>query len=100
GGSLDGWIKAVEAREAPWTASRYLAHSVPSYAARTVEQVRTDAQGRFQLKGVGRERLVELTLEGPALVHTSISVATRRMSPITRLISTPPAEVTEQVYGA
>ncbi len=36
----------------------------------------TDDDGRFQLKGVGRDRLVTLTLEGPSIVLTCAEVLT------------------------
>src|SRR5262245_11548592 len=39
--------------------------------------VMTDAQGRFTLTGVGRERLVELRVEGPAIATAEIRVMTR-----------------------
>src|SRR5262249_40560201 len=37
----------------------------------------TDADGRFRINGVGRERLVELRLEAPALVTRNLFVTTR-----------------------
>jgi RNA polymerase sigma factor (sigma-70 family) len=39
--------------------------------------VTTGADGRFRLTGLGRDRLVTLTVEGPALEHTLLSVVTR-----------------------
>src|SRR5262249_34986829 len=38
---------------------------------------RTDADGRFRIKGLGRERFVTLRVEGPTIVHRTIYVATR-----------------------
>jgi RNA polymerase sigma factor (sigma-70 family) len=37
----------------------------------------TDADGRFRVTGVGRDRIVRLALEGPAIQHTVFEVATR-----------------------
>jgi RNA polymerase sigma factor (sigma-70 family) len=37
----------------------------------------TDAEGRFRLTGLGRERLMTLALEGPAIPYTSIQAVTR-----------------------
>jgi hypothetical protein len=39
--------------------------------------VTTAADGRFRLTGVGRDRLVSLALEGPAIAHTDLVVTTR-----------------------
>jgi RNA polymerase sigma factor (sigma-70 family) len=39
--------------------------------------VRTDADGRFRLVGLGRDRLVSLTLDGAAIQHTSLTAVTR-----------------------
>jgi RNA polymerase sigma factor (sigma-70 family) len=43
----------------------------------------TDAEGRFAIRGVGRERLAHLTLQGPTIVSTSFGVRTRAGKPIT-----------------
>src|SRR5205807_1804948 len=37
----------------------------------------TDAEGRFRLKGIGRERLVSLRIEGPTIVATELWAMTR-----------------------
>jgi RNA polymerase sigma factor (sigma-70 family) len=37
----------------------------------------TDAQGRFRLTGLGRDRIVSLSLDGPAIQHTSLTAAIR-----------------------
>jgi RNA polymerase sigma factor (sigma-70 family) len=38
--------------------------------------VATDADGRFQLTGVGRSRMIHLALEGPTVWHTSFNAIT------------------------
>src|SRR5262249_31098653 len=43
--------------------------------------VKTDADGRFQLKGFGRERVVELVIEGPTIEHWRVVVMTRVEAP-------------------
>ena len=40
-------------------------------------QVTTDAEGRFRLTGLGRDRRVELALEGPTIPHQDYTAATR-----------------------
>jgi hypothetical protein len=42
----------------------------------------TDAAGRFEIKGIGGERVVRLTLEGPTITRTSINVRTGPGKPI------------------
>jgi protocatechuate 3,4-dioxygenase beta subunit len=42
----------------------------------------TDAQGRFVLKGIGRDRLVNLRIEGPGIRPLDIHVITRPGEPI------------------
>jgi RNA polymerase sigma factor (sigma-70 family) len=37
----------------------------------------TDAEGRFVLKGIGRERVVALTIEGPTVASTNVWAMTR-----------------------
>ncbi len=40
---------------------------------------RTDAEGRFQMTGLGRDRLVSLVISAPTVTNTYTSVVTRRM---------------------
>jgi len=42
----------------------------------------TDAKGRFTIRGVGRERLIRLRVEAPAIATRNIGVLTRRGDPI------------------
>jgi RNA polymerase sigma factor (sigma-70 family) len=43
----------------------------------------TDAEGRFQIAGIGRERLVELKIEGPTIATVWIQSVTRAMPTLT-----------------
>jgi RNA polymerase sigma factor (sigma-70 family) len=47
----------------------------------TPRSVRTGADGRFRLTGFGRERLVELAIDGPGLEHRQVTVLTRAELP-------------------
>src|SRR5262249_20682151 len=61
----------------------------------------TDAEGRFQLKGIGRERVVRLTLDGPTIVHSQVGVQTRVGKPIhAGLSAVNPGEGRLSYYGA
>jgi RNA polymerase sigma factor (sigma-70 family) len=77
-GTLDKWLAAVKASRddigneyqyLPMFAHRDLAHFFPP--------VRTDKGGRFQIKGIGRERVASLIVEAPAIETRGINVVTR-----------------------
>src|SRR5262249_49145833 len=78
-GDLTPWLKALEAYpqdgypiEHRFLETVHLREATPIFPT-----VVTDAEGRFQLKGIGRERLVALSLEGPTIVRSRVSVRTR-----------------------
>jgi RNA polymerase sigma factor (sigma-70 family) len=60
------------------------------------KEVVCDAAGRFRLSGVGREREVELAVEGPGIQHSFFTVYTRVMEPI----SSPYLAPSVKHYGA
>jgi hypothetical protein len=78
-GDLTPWLEALEAnpKDGYPIESRFL-ESVHLHGATPIfpDSV-TDAEGRFQLKGIGRERLVALSFEGPTITRTRVSVRTR-----------------------
>src|SRR5262249_51712213 len=41
----------------------------------------TDAEGRFSIRGIGRERVIELKVSGPTIQTKEISVLTRDVKP-------------------
>src|SRR5205823_2929534 len=43
--------------------------------------ITTDADGRFSIRGVGRERVIELKISGPTVQTKQISVLTRDLAP-------------------
>jgi RNA polymerase sigma factor (sigma-70 family) len=59
--------------------------------------VTTDADGRFRLTGIGRDRIVEIEVEGPTIQSATISTMTRKAA----TISTPPGTfAAKTIYGA
>jgi hypothetical protein len=52
----------------------------------------TDAQGRFRIEGLGAEKVVTLSIEGPTVAHTHVEVVTRRVEPF-------PAQGFTNTYG-
>jgi RNA polymerase sigma factor (sigma-70 family) len=72
-GDLADWLKALEAnkRDADLTALHSTAF------ATLFPPVQTGADGRFQIKGIGRERVVCLRAEGPTIATQQVRAMTR-----------------------
>jgi protocatechuate 3,4-dioxygenase beta subunit len=83
-GDLSPWLAALEAnkQDAYPIEATYLEGIPLAEAPEIYPAVTTDAEGRFEMKGVGRERLVRLTLEGPTIARQELSVYTRPGKPI------------------
>ncbi len=78
GDDLGPWLDAVRLGEPPSVAFRQLGDADDD-ASGTWE---TDAQGRFRIEGLGAERVVHLSIEGPTIAYTTLTAVTRRMEPI------------------
>jgi RNA polymerase sigma factor (sigma-70 family) len=102
-GDLGPWLHALEAnrQDADPVEARFLERVLLPQVRPLFPSVRTDAEGRFQLKGIGRERIVRLTLDGPTIAHSQVSVRTRPGKPIhAGLSSDDPGEGRLTYYGA
>jgi beta-lactamase regulating signal transducer with metallopeptidase domain len=80
-GTLDAWIETIESKDAfneIWTR---LEHSTGFNNQRQLEQlfagIKTGADGRFRIRGIGRERVVKLQIEGPDIETRQIYARTR-----------------------
>jgi RNA polymerase sigma factor (sigma-70 family) len=62
--------------------SLYFTKWYPRAMAGLPESVRTWADGRFRLSGIGRERIVQLGISGPTVASESVQVMTRPGGPI------------------
>ena len=80
GGDLSPWIEAVRRGEPPWVAYRQLEDDKEDDKEHK-GFVETDAQGRFRLGGLGAERVVRLSIEGPTIAYTRLDVVTRQIEP-------------------
>jgi RNA polymerase sigma factor (sigma-70 family) len=65
-----------------------------------IPPVTTGIDGRFQIKGIGRERLARLRIEGPTIATQVITVQTRSQEAIHVQRSASPKPQTHTYYGA
>ena len=79
-GDLTSWIEGVKKGEPPWIAYHHVDADVkiPDSLRRDAT---TDSDGRFRFDGLGRERVVDLTIKGDTVAYTSIDVVTRTTEP-------------------
>ncbi len=93
-GSLDAWEKAAIHPKADYyslrkqVSSRVGGYEFPSaiqgYSLPSlIPDVHTDRDGRFEIKGLGRERIVELVISGPTIETTLVKARTRAGSVVT-----------------
>ena len=102
---LSSWIEGIKAGELPWTVWKKAPRQVESRLVGTPTAATTDDQGQFEIRGIGRERLVELIFEGEAVAHRQAVAVTRAMEPIQQTLITPnprqpSTNVREPVFGA
>jgi RNA polymerase sigma factor (sigma-70 family) len=90
-GDLSPWLAAVQAnpQDGYDVEARFLGRVSFHDTASPFPVVTTDAEGRFEIRGVGRERVVALTLRGPTVAFSHISVRTRPGKTITAAMFAP-----------
>jgi RNA polymerase sigma factor (sigma-70 family) len=76
GGDLGPWFDAIRDKRDPPHEAHLGIHFTAAQAGLTRTAV-TDADGRFRLSGAGRERIVALRLDGPAVESQFLNVMTR-----------------------
>jgi beta-lactamase regulating signal transducer with metallopeptidase domain len=96
---LDAHLKLVAGEAAilipiDYERELYRPHLVPGLTTET----RTDADGRFTMSGLGRDRLVELSVSAPGVVDTTLTVMTRDAPDVGILPIN--GETTQVVHGA
>ncbi len=78
-GDLTDWLAALKAnKKDPWPVKRAYLTGLYSFAFDLLfPPVTTGADGRFQIRGIGRERFVHLRLDGPTIATQIVNVMTR-----------------------
>jgi hypothetical protein len=76
---LSSWLDAIQRRR--FAAGKYYLTSLQSDAGRK-HLTTTDADGRFELPAFGKELLLSVTVEGPGIASTSLTVATALTKPV------------------
>ena len=97
---LSEWIAGVKAGEVRGTVQRKAPLSAEPRVIGTPTAVTTDADGRFEIRGLGRERVVSLTFAGEKVACRKAQAVTRDMETLQQVISVPPNEEKQPVFGA
>jgi protocatechuate 3,4-dioxygenase beta subunit len=89
GADLAPWLEALQQDKsaAHATEFKFLKNLYNSGLARLFPAVTTGADGRFELKGIGRERLAGIRIEGPTIVTQEVRMLTRPAEMITAVAS-------------
>jgi protocatechuate 3,4-dioxygenase beta subunit/5-hydroxyisourate hydrolase-like protein (transthyretin family) len=96
---LSAWLEGARAGELPWTVIAKARRSVEPRLVSTPTTATTNADGRFEIRGLGRERIVSLIFEGETVAHRDAKAVTRKIESFQRKISQPPFEGSEPVFG-
>ena len=81
-GDLTPWLDRLAGRSLQGNPDQHLSMPLPKEGIGLDQDVVTDAEGRFRLSGLGRERVAYLVFAGPTVVRTLARVVTRRMPPL------------------
>ncbi len=100
--TLDTWVARTKGLDANWYSSgqqlRLLYGAFRGFDSLVVPRVQTDRDGRFTLKGVGRERLAFLVARGPG-VETVVLYALSRPGEVIRLAGDKHEQDSESQWG-
>ncbi len=105
-GDASDWIAAVKARELPLTVNEKLPRNVGARTIGIAPNLKTKADGTFEIQGIGRDRVVDLFFEGDAVAHRAAKVVAREMESLSQLIrgggftEEKHREITKPVFGS
>jgi RNA polymerase sigma factor (sigma-70 family) len=98
GEDLGPWLEAARARKG--RSYRLEQKYLPRSTITPASKLTADAEGRFRLTGIGRDRLVVARLDGPTIASQKLSILTRPGEALTVVPFRFPAEGTTTYYGA
>ncbi|WP_145112616.1 carboxypeptidase regulatory-like domain-containing protein [Botrimarina mediterranea] len=101
--NLDAWLAALRRGVIIWEAvGKHIESWTPQAPGTLARPIVTGADGAFVIKGVGSERVVRATLEGPTIAFTQLTIATREMTPVVAVDGMPDPDWSREhtVYGA
>ncbi|WP_168222130.1 carboxypeptidase regulatory-like domain-containing protein [Aquisphaera giovannonii] len=79
-GDLSRWLEAIRAEAVGMASYGHFRRALPPALASMITPAKTDAEGRFRLAGIGRERLASLLISG-AGVETQVGLVMTRGGP-------------------
>jgi Carboxypeptidase regulatory-like domain len=82
GKDLSPWLEAV--KEGVANDRGTLGGRLPGHEEETQPPIISDRDGRFTVRGIGAERVVQLQLSGETIASAQFEVANRKMNPIAR----------------
>ena len=100
---LDPWLAALERGQIFWEAiNEYGAKRGPYSPPGFAKDFKTDSDGNFSITGVGKDRWINVTLEGPTIAYTRATIVTRKMKSIVANDGVPNPEWSRKytVHGA
>jgi protocatechuate 3,4-dioxygenase beta subunit len=71
------WLEAVKGKKGLSLELEFEQRYLPRFTVALSPRVTTDAEGRFRLTGIGRNRLVRVQLDGPTIASQQLYVLTR-----------------------
>ena len=80
GEDLGPWLEAAKAKKG--LSDQLEQQYLPRVTIAPAPKVTTDAEGRFRLTGIGRNRLVVAQLDGPTIVSQHLHILTRPGEPL------------------
>ncbi len=98
GEDLGPWLEAARARKG--RSSRLEQEYLPRSTITPASKLTADAEGRFRLTGIGRDRLVVARLDGPTIASQDLRILTRPGEALNVVPFRFPAEGTTTYYAA